>query len=187
MDTQRRGILIFMGRSRALSAGGTSMAWDKVLAGRGVSAPAKKINSGESDPAPSPAESNIPDARREARRSKRVYIAMPVTVKGQQGKDAFEERASTESVNAHGCMIRMAKSVDRGQNLTLTNVKSEEVVECRVVFVGQSDDGKTQAGVEFTRPAGYFWHIAFPPDDWSSADRKRPAIEAGSAGKRPAV
>ncbi|MHB8413628.1 MAG: hypothetical protein ACYDDI_17015 [Candidatus Acidiferrales bacterium] len=160
------------------------MAWDKIFAGRGVSAPQKEITSEESDSVPSPAESSIPDARREARRSKRVYIAMPVIVKGQQGKDAFEERASTESVNAHGGMIRLAKSVDRGQKLILTNLKSEEVVECRVVFVGQTEAGKTQAGVEFTRPAGYFWHIAFPPDDWRPADRKRPTAEAGLAGRR---
>jgi len=160
------------------------MAWDKIFAGRGVSASPKEIASEESDSASSPAESSIPDARREARRSKRVYIAMPVIAKGQHGKDAFEERASTESVNAHGCMIRLAGSVDRGQKLTLTNVKSEEVVECRVVFVGQSEAGKTQVGIEFTRPAGYFWHIAFPPDDWNSAERKKPVVETGAAAKR---
>lgn len=150
------------------------MAWDKIFSGRGVSAPPKEIASEESDS--SSAESNIPDTRRDTRRSKRVYIAMPVIVKGQQGKDTFEENASTESVNAHGCVVRLAKSVDRGQKLTLTNVKSEEAVECRVVYVGQSEAGKTQAGVEFTRPAAYFWHIAFPPNDWNPAERKRPRV-----------
>jgi len=163
------------------------MAWDKIFAGRGVSAPSKEINSDEFDPASSPVGSNIPDARRETRRSKRVYIAMPVTVKGQQGKDPFEERVCTESVNAHGCLIRLARAVDRGETLALTNVKSNETVECRVVYAGQSEAGKTQAGVEFTRAAGYFWHIAFPPDDWSPADRKRPAVDAGAANKRPSA
>ena len=160
------------------------MAWDKIFAGRGASASPKEIASEESDSVSSLAESSIPDARRDTRRSKRVYIAMPVIVKGQPGKDAFEERASTESVNAHGCMIRLAKSVNRGQKLTLTNVKSQETVECRVVYVGQSEAGKTQAGIEFTRPAGYFWHIAFPPDDWNPAERKKPVVESGTAAKR---
>ncbi|MGH9708918.1 MAG: PilZ domain-containing protein [Candidatus Acidiferrales bacterium] len=162
------------------------MAWEKMFAGRGASTPPKEVTSEESDSASSTMESNALDPRRgDARRSKRVYIAMPVIVKGQQGKDAFEERASTESVNAHGCMVRLAKAVDRGQKLTLTNAKSEEVVECRVVYIGQSEGGKIQAGIEFTRPAGYFWHIAFPPDDWNAAERKKPTVETKAIGKRP--
>ena len=162
------------------------MAWEKMLVGRGASAPPKVAVSQESDSTSSSAESNTLDPRRgDARRSKRVYISMPVIVKGQQGKDAFEESASTESVNAHGCLVRLAKAVDREQKLTLTNVKSEEIVECRVVYLGQSEGGKIQAGLEFTRPAGYFWHIAFPPDDWNAAERKKPTVETKSVGKRP--
>ncbi|MGH9728937.1 MAG: PilZ domain-containing protein [Candidatus Acidiferrales bacterium] len=164
------------------------MVLDKLFAGRGASAPPKEITSRELGPAsfPTPAELNAPDPRRgDARRSKRVYIAMPVIVRGQQGKDAFEERAVTESVNAHGCMVRLAKAVDRGQKLTLTNAKSQEAVECRVVYIGQSEGGKIQAGIEFACPAGYFWHIAFPPDDWNAADRKRPTQENRSLGRRP--
>ena len=109
---------------------------------------------------------------------------MPVIVKGQQGAETFEERASTESVNAHGCMIRLAKMVNRGQKLALTNIKSQETIECRVAYIGQSEGGKIQAGIEFNRPAGYFWHIAFPPDDWNAAERKKPALENRSTGRR---
>ncbi len=155
-----------------------------MFAGRGVSAPTKEVTSEETDSASSPAESNVLDPRRDARRSKRVYIAMPVIVKGQQGADTFEERSSTESVNAHGCMIPLSKMVDRGQKLTLTNAKSQEEIECRVAYIGQSGGGKIQAGIEFTRPAGYFWHIAFPPDDWNAADRKKPTAESKPIGKR---
>lgn len=160
------------------------MAWEKSLGGRGASAPPKEVTSDESDSASSPVESSIADPRRGARRSKRVYIAMPVNVKGQQGAEAFEENASTESVNAHGCMVRLAKVVNRGQKLTLTNVKSQEAIECRVAYIGQSEGGKIQAGIEFNRPAGYFWHIAFPPDDWNAAERKKPATETRSIGRR---
>jgi len=156
-----------------------------MFAGRGVSAPTKEVTSQETDSASSPAESNVLDSRRDARRSKRVYISMPVIVKGQHGADTFEERASTESVNAHGCLIRLSKTVGRGQKITLTNVKSQEAVECRVVYIGQSEGGKIQAGIEFTRPAGYFWHIAFPPDDWNAADRKKSGAETQPIGKRP--
>lgn len=159
------------------------MAWEKILGGRGASAPPKEVTSEESDSASSSVESSGVDPKRDARRSKRVYIAIPVIVKGQLGTETFEERASTESVNAHGCMIRLAKVVNRGQTLTLTNIKSEEAVECRVVYIGQSEGGRIQAGIEFNRPAGYFWHIAFPPDDWNAAERKKPALETRSVGR----
>ncbi|HKV27426.1 MAG TPA: PilZ domain-containing protein [Candidatus Acidoferrales bacterium] len=162
------------------------MAWEKMFAGRGAPAPTKEIVSEELESASSSQEPSVLDSRRgDARRSKRVYIAMPVIVKGDRGKDTLEERTSTESVNAHGCLVRLAKTIDRGQKLTLTNIKSEEVVECRVAYVGQSEGGKIQAGLEFTRPAGYFWHIAFPPDDWNAAERKRPSAENRAMGKRP--
>lgn len=160
------------------------MAWEKILGGRGASALPREVTSEESDLASSSVESSVVDPKRDARRSKRVYIAMPVVVKGQQGAETFEERASTESVNAHGCMIRLAKVVNRGQRLTLTNIKSQEPIECRVVYIGQSEAGKIQAGMEFNRPAGYFWHIAFPPDDWNAAGRKKPALETRSIGRR---
>lgn len=160
------------------------MTWEKILGGRGASAPPTEVTSEELDSASSLGESSAVDPKRDARRSKRVYIAMPVIVKGQQGAETFEETASTESVNAHGCMIRLAKMVNRGQKLTLTNVKSREAVECRVVYLGQSEGGKTQAGIEFNRPAGYFWHIAFPPDDWNAAERKKPTTETRSIGRR---
>lgn len=101
---------------------------------------------------------------------------MPVIIKGQRGTEAFKEHAATESVNANGCMIRMATAVKRGQKLMLTNVKSSEEIECRVTYLGQSEGGKTQAGLEFGRAAEYFWHIAFPPDDWNPAERKKPVV-----------
>jgi hypothetical protein len=150
------------------------MAWEKLL-NRGTSAPAKQVSVQE-EVAPS-AESNASEAKRETRRSKRVYISMAVLVKFQRGGQPYEEETATEAVNAHGCLLRLSLAVERGQKITVVNIKSTQEIECRVVYVGQSDAGKTQAGVEFTRAAEYFWHIAFPPDDWNPADRKRPVME----------
>lgn len=150
------------------------MAWEKLL-NRGTSAPAKQA-SAEEEIVPS-AEAATPEAKRDTRRSKRVYISMPVLVKCQRGGQSYEEQTVTDAVNAQGCLLRLNVAVERGQKLTIVNVKSTQEIECRVAYVGQSDSGKTQAGVEFTRQAEYFWHIAFPPDDWNPADRKRPMIE----------
>lgn len=149
------------------------MAWDKVLT-RGTSAPAKQIGVEQSEAVGLHADLSPPEAKRDTRRSKRVYISMPVLVKFERGGEPYEEQTVTESVNAQGCLLRLSGAIERGQKLNLINVKSTEEMECRVVFVGQSDSGKTQAGVEFTEAAEYFWHIAFPPDDWNAADRKRP-------------
>lgn len=158
------------------------MAWEKLL-NRGTSAPAHQVSIDE-EVAPS-SEAPAPEAKRDTRRSKRVYIAMPVLVKFLRGGQPYEEQTITEAVNAQGCLLRLNVAVERGQKLTILNVKSTQEIECRVAYVGQSDAGKTQAGVEFTRQAEYFWHIAFPPDDWNPADRKRPVVERPKAAVTP--
>lgn len=158
------------------------MAWDKIL-NRASSAPVKEVSSGASETALAQSDLNPPEAKRETRRSKRVYISMPVLVKLQRGGQPYEEQTVTESVNAQGCLLRLSTAVERGQKVTIVNLKSAKEMECRVVFVGQSETGKTQAGVEFLQSSEYFWHIAFPPDDWNPADRKRPVIERAAAEK----
>lgn len=149
------------------------MAWDKVF-NRGTSARAQESVADGSVASASLTDLNAPETKRDTRRSKRVYISMPVLVKFQRGGQPYEEQTLTEAVNAQGCLLRLNGSVERGQKITIINVKSTQEMECRVAYVGQSEGGKTQAGVEFTVPAEYFWHIAFPPDDWNPADRKRP-------------
>ncbi len=161
------------------------MAWEKILGSRGTSAPAQETTSDDSNLATAVSESpGSADSRRDTRRSKRVYIAMPVVVKGQKGNTPFEEQTTTDAVNAAGCLVRLANAVDRGQKLSLRNSKTNEEIECRVAYLGQSDGSKTQAGLEFTRAAAYFWRIAFPPDDWDPADRKKPTTGPVTQKKR---
>jgi hypothetical protein len=124
----------------------------------------------------SAADPNPHEAKRETRRSRRVYISMPVLVKFQRGDQPYEEETITEAVNAQGCLVRLSVAPERGQTISVTNLKSTEAADCRVAYVGRSENGRTQAGVEFMRPAEYFWHIAFPPDDWNAADRKLPVM-----------
>lgn len=158
------------------------MAWDKRFNRDGSASP-KEAALAEPETASSSVDLNPPEAKRNTRRSKRVYISMPVLVKFQREGQPYEERTVTEAVNAHGCSLRLDVAVVRGQRFTIANVKSAQEVECHVVFVSQSDSGKTEAGVEFTRAAEYFWHIAFPPDDWNPADRKRPVIDRPVAAR----
>lgn len=149
------------------------MAWEKI-AGRDTSArPQGSIQSPVvAVSTPSTAESDAAESRRDMRRSKRVYIAMAVRVSATRGKDSFQEDTATETVNAHGCMIRLAASVKRDEKVTLTNLRSEESMECRVANIGQPSGGKRQVGLEFSKPSGHFWHIAFPPEDWTPPEHE---------------
>jgi hypothetical protein len=113
------------------------------------------------------------------RRSHRVNITMPVLVRGKKGTQPFEEETGTISVSAHGCMVRLAMPVARGQALSIVNTKTTEELPCTVTSLGQRDGGKTEVGVEFTEASPLFWRIAFPPLDWDPTERKR------SGGPRP--
>jgi hypothetical protein len=108
----------------------------------------------------------------ERRRSHRVHIVMPVVVRGKNGDMPFTEEARTITVNAHGCMIRLAAKLVRGQELAIVNPMTVEELPCTVSFIGQKDSGKTEVGLEFIEPSPLFWRITFPSDDWDPAERK---------------
>lgn len=119
------------------------------------------------------------DGGPDRRRSHRVNIAMPLLVRGKKGGQAFEEETQTISVNAHGCMFRLATPVNRMQDVAIINTKTAEELPCKVTFLGQKENGKTEVAVEFAEPSPLFWRIAFPPENWDPAERKRPG------GSRP--
>lgn len=125
----------------------------------------------ESKPSPSASPS---DSYAERRRSQRVVIAMPVLVRGKHAGKPFEEVTTTVSVSANGCLIRLAASVVRAQEIAVVNPKTAEELPSVVTFVGLKDAGKTEVGVEFGEPSPLFWRIAFPPPDWDATERKRP-------------
>ncbi|HTW22923.1 MAG TPA: PilZ domain-containing protein [Candidatus Baltobacteraceae bacterium] len=115
------------------------------------------------------------------RRSHRVFIAMPVLVRGKYAGQAFEESTQTVSVSAHGGLVRVAARLVRGQTISIVNAKTAEELPCTVTSLGQKENGKTEVGLEFTEASPLFWRIAFPPEDWDPSERKRP----GSSAHRP--
>ncbi|HZP34135.1 MAG TPA: PilZ domain-containing protein [Candidatus Acidoferrales bacterium] len=127
-----------------------------------------------------------PDANR--RRSQRVILSVPVTVTGQGAKGQFTEETKTLVVNAHGALITLAAKVTQAQQLQLKSVSNPEIQDCKVVFIGPTVQGQTQIGVEFLKPAPHFWHVAFPPENWTpvSDDGER-SIKAPAAGKSGAA
>jgi hypothetical protein len=119
-----------------------------------------------------------PDANR--RRSQRVILSVPVSVSGEGAKGKFTEETKTLVVNAHGALITLAAKVSQGQQLELKSASNPEAQQCKVVYIGPAVQGQTQVGVEFTKPAPLFWHVAFPPENWTPV-----ADEGEGAGKAP--
>jgi hypothetical protein len=109
-------------------------------------------------------------------RTTRVHLSISVFIYGSVDSGApFKEITQTETINANGCLLQLAASVVKDQPLLLTNMKSNEEIACLVVSVGSVAKGKAPVGLRFSRPSPRFWGLAFPPDDWDPADRKRPA------------
>jgi hypothetical protein len=109
------------------------------------------------------------------RRSSRVAIDMPVVLFGQQinGK-VFSEDTRTSVVNAHGALIILTSGVEIKPSVLLVNKTSKVEAQCRVISQKETENGKSELGVEFVVPQPRFWGIAFPPEDWNNADRKMP-------------
>jgi PilZ domain len=120
-----------------------------------------------------------PDANR--RRSQRVILSVPVSVSGTGPKGKFTEETKTLVVNAHGALITLAAKMTQGQQLELKSASNPEAQACKVVYIGPSVQGQTQVGVEFLKPAPHFWHVAFPPENWT------PVPEEGEKGTKPSV
>ncbi len=99
----------------------------------------------------------------------RVLLTLPVSIRSASSNGAkFEEATHTLVVNAHGALVTLATPVTRGQLLVITNKATQAKVDCKVVFVGHGEGGKTQVGVEFSQPSASFWQVNFPPDDWGT-------------------
>jgi len=104
-----------------------------------------------------------------------------VSVSVESPKGQFTEETKTLVVNAHGALITLAAKVSQGQQLQLKSVSNPEIQSCKVVYIGPTVQGQTQVGIEFIKPAPHFWHVAFPPENWT------PVADEGAAAKTPAA
>src|SRR5712664_260957 len=123
------------------------------------------------------------------RRSQRVLMTIPVRGSGQNGVGLpFEEETHTRAISAHGGLILVSTQLYRGQRLTLSNVQSKAALECVVAHIARDQSGHPQVGLEFMLPNPIFWHVAFPPKDWTPRhpDAKSHA-KTGESGRNPAL
>ena len=101
------------------------------------------------------------------RRSMRVLLSVPILVRGKTAQNReFSEETRTLVVNAHGALISLAAQVLANQSVFVSNNATQQTQECRIVYLGNTQAGKAQMGVEFLSPSPTFWQIYFPPEDW---------------------
>jgi len=106
---------------------------------------------------------------KEKRRSQRLALSVPVVAyRSQKLGQPFSEGTRTLMVSAHGALISLDAKVVADQRLVLKHALSGEEQECRVVFTRKKQMGPAEVGIEFQLAAPKFWHIAFPPSDWTS-------------------
>jgi hypothetical protein len=99
------------------------------------------------------------------RRSRRWSLDVAVYVYGHgPGKEPFHEEAHTLNVNANGGLLLLSVPVQKGQKLMLTNQRTQQDQDCRVVFLGTRHSRTVETGVEFPRTNLDFWQIQSPHD-----------------------
>jgi hypothetical protein len=102
------------------------------------------------------------------RRSQRILMQVPVRISTPSGATApFEEDSTTMSISAHGALILMSGRVKKGQRLILSNIRTESDLECIVAYIGESQGARAEVGVAFVMSSSAFWHVTFPPPDWT--------------------
>jgi hypothetical protein len=106
-------------------------------------------------------------ARIDFRRSRRVPAQLPVVVYGKTTEgNPFADPTRAVVLSAHGCLITLSASVRLGEKLILRNVASREEQNCRVVYLGEKQGGRTEVGLRFRTAAPKFWGLEHPPSDW---------------------
>jgi PilZ domain len=102
------------------------------------------------------------------RRSQRVLMKIPVRVSVQAGAALLSEQEThTLAVSAHGALLAVSAPLYRGQRLTLSNPQTKDSLECVVAHIDRFPNEPMKVGVEFLLPNPTFWHVAFPPKDWT--------------------
>jgi hypothetical protein len=108
----------------------------------------------------------IPDRRR----SRRWAMDISVYVYGHgPGKEPFHEEAHTLSVNANGGLLLLSVPVHEGQTLLLTNQRTQQEQDCRVVFLGTKHSRTVETGVAFPQTNPDFWQSHSTPEDKPAA------------------
>jgi periplasmic protein TonB len=137
------------------------------------------------EPANSPANASAKSASGHLR-ADAVSLEISVKVHGSRvtevvrgiapSTEPFEEQTTTMIVFPQGGVLRMSTTVNVGQMLVLTNLKSRQDAICRVVKVRTFTNLQGYVEVEFTHAQPGYWGAQFQSD--SSAPQSKAAVPA---------
>jgi periplasmic protein TonB len=137
------------------------------------------------EPATSPASTSAKSASGHMR-ADAVSLEVSVKVHGSRvtevvrgtapNTEPFEEQTTTMIVFPQGGVLRMSTTVNVGQMLVLTNLKSRQDAICRVVKVRTFTNLQGYVEVEFTHAQPGYWGAQFQSD--SPAPKSKAAVPA---------
>lgn len=105
---------------------------------------------------------------RNRRRSERVVLRVPVHLSAlMPGGKRISIEAHSLVVNAHGGLLDTGIEMAKGQQICLSNSRTDIVATGTVLRVEGSGEGRFSVVFEFECPAPHFWPVSFPPRDWS--------------------
>jgi hypothetical protein len=109
-------------------------------------------------------------AGEERRRSQRVLLRVRVNIHVALGSRDSTFEVTTLSVNDHGALIAMPRSLALDTQLVLEHTVTKKQVACKVVRVPREMPEGFHTPLEFAATEPGFWGIAFPPADWRPPD-----------------
>jgi len=109
-------------------------------------------------------------AGEERRRSQRVLLRVKVSIHVALGSKNSTFEVTTLSVNDHGALIAMPRSLALDTQLVLEHGLTKKQVSCKVARVPREMPEGFHTPLEFEALEPNFWGIAFPPSDWRPPD-----------------
>jgi hypothetical protein len=106
----------------------------------------------------------------ERRRSQRVILRVPVTVRMTVAGKVVVVPAVTVSVNDNGAMLLCKRSLDAQAIVDMENERTNEKIQCRVTRTPMENAEGYLIPVEFAKASPTFWRISFPPRDWKPGE-----------------
>src|SRR3979490_3498077 len=90
---------------------------------------------------------------KERRRTLRVAITVPLTVRGRTDSgEKFSAQTHSQSVNRHGALFQLEEIVLVGQTLILMNDHTAQSMESRVASIHRARDGRQYIGAGLISP-----------------------------------
>jgi c-di-GMP-binding flagellar brake protein YcgR len=101
--------------------------------------------------------------RVERRRTPRISVFADLTIQGlAENNQKFRVHTRSLSVSGFGGLTVMDIPVNVGQTLSVVNDNSREKVDCKVISIRSTEDGRNIVGFEFLTVPENFWKVSFP-------------------------